>query len=84
MFSFGNFSSFIDDIMPDMKLDLKYDLFLPACIQSNFDMSMSSAGSFNSLISSAFDLFSVSEYDSNLLYNKELTNPEEIVAPVRI
>lgn len=70
--------------MPDMKIDMKYDLFLPACIHSNFDMSMSSAASFNSLISSAFDLFSISEYDTNLLYNKELINPDEIVAPVKI
>ncbi len=47
--------------MPNMDIDMKYDLFLPACISTNFDMIKPSYGScFDSLISSAFDIFSVS------------------------
>ena len=64
--------------MPDLTLDLKFELFLPLCSTPSTNVT----SAFSSLIESCLDHFNTLNYEKNLLYNKNLINLNEVVSPV--
>ena len=60
--------------MPDLGIDLKYELFLPISmnLMNDFAYPFSLDKSFNNFISTAFDVMDVHTYGDSVLYNPKL------------
>eukprot|EP00347_Sterkiella_histriomuscorum_P004678 403359525 len=83
-FNMDEFSSFLDQLMPDLGIDLKYELFLPISmnLMNDFAYPFSLDKSFNNFISSAFDVMDVHTYGDSVLYNPRLMKPDEIISTI--
>ncbi|CDW77046.1 UNKNOWN [Stylonychia lemnae] len=83
-FNFDDFSSFLDKTIPDLDIDFKFELFLPVCTTPFSEFGSPSIGdSFRSFLSTAVDIFDVSQYNDGIMYNNKLIGENEIVRPVQ-
>ncbi len=62
--------------MPGLEEGLKFELSMPLCTDSGMLSGWSNDG-FESLMSSAMDLFDVKQYNSQVLFNSSLADESE-------
>ena len=73
--NFNWFSKSVDDYMPNIDMNLKFELFIPLCQGPQGDDWQ--IRSFDNFINDAFGMMDVTCYNDNVLYNPKLFAPLE-------
>mmetsp|Transcript_37405 Transcript_37405/g.27596 ORF Transcript_37405/g.27596 Transcript_37405/m.27596 type:complete len:99 (+) Transcript_37405:398-694(+) len=71
-FNFSSLNSFVDNWMPSLQEDTKFELIMPLCFESSTTISDNDSiiSKFDNFLSSVFEALTPTSYNQNIIYNQ--------------